>query len=252
MQAVFLGLFLLAPLCVLANPATTKSSAQSSPLKQTREIHSQIAPSLKLQQKQAALTLDACSGTFDKDLIQFLIQRRIRATLFVTKRWLVSNPNAVAILQSNLDLFQIENHGENHIPAVIGIGKKVYGIAGHPDSSHLQRELLEGARAIERLVGVKPKWYRAATAIYDNQSIEKIKQLGFNIAGFSVNADAGATLSQAQIERRLARVKNADVIIAHMNQPKRATGKALTVGLWLLLKQDFQFVRLDEVTLVEK
>ncbi len=215
-----------------------------------REIHDRISPN-KNGQKQVALTLDACSGAYDEDLIQFLIRNRIPATLFVTKRWLVSNPYAVTVLKANLDLFDIEDHGEKHIPAVIGKGRKIYGIEGQPDLLHLQREVLEGARAIEQIIGVHPKWYRGATAMYDQQAAEKIKELGFQIAGFSVNADAGATLPQKQIEKRLAQVKSGDVIIAHMNKPQGFSAEALSVGLLQLLRQGFVFVRLNDVKLIE-
>ena len=114
---------------------------------QTRptEIHDRIGQA-RGPANQVALTLDACSGAFDEDLVLFLIRNRIPATLFVTKKWLDKNPNGLAVLKTNLDLFDIEDHGENHIPAVIGAGRKVYGIAGEPDVVHLRREVLEGAR----------------------------------------------------------------------------------------------------------
>jgi peptidoglycan/xylan/chitin deacetylase (PgdA/CDA1 family) len=245
-----LALFTL--LCTLVNQAVNCAPAKPALVTQLREIHDRITPNSKPHQKQVALTLDACSGAFDEDLIQFLIRNRIPATLFVTKRWLVANPYAVTVLKANLNLFQIEDHGENHIPAVIGRGRQVYGIAGQPDLLHLQREVLEGARAIEQIIGVHPRWYRGATAVYDDQALAKIKELGFGVAGFSLNADAGASLSQAQIERRLARVKDGDVIIAHMNKPKGDSAEALSVGLLQLLRQGFRFVRFDEVTLVEQ
>jgi len=218
--------------------------AQEKPV----EIHDAIvlAPS---SAKQLALTLDACTGRFDDDLIEFLIQHRIPATLFVTKKWMDSNPLGVAVIKSHLDLFDIEDHGENHIPAIVGKGRKVYGIAGEPDLLHLRREVTEGARAIQEAVGVAPHWYRGATAEYDSQAIGEIERMGYKIAGFSVNADAGATLKKPVIEERLKHVKAGDVIIAHMNKPASDTAEGLAAGLSWLLKQGFVFVRLDQVDL---
>ena len=188
---------------------------------------------------------------FDEDLIQFLVRNRIPATLFVTEKWLRSNPYGLRMLKANLDLFDIEDHGENHIPAVIGAGRKVYGIPGEPDVLHLRREVQEGARAIESLVGVAPHWYRGATAVYDQQASDEIRRMGFKIAGFSVNADAGATLSQSQINERLRHVQGGDVIIAHMNKPASDTAEALSTGLLELLRRGLIFVRLDAVDLIE-
>jgi peptidoglycan/xylan/chitin deacetylase (PgdA/CDA1 family) len=241
-------------LCLaLGSCAVPMAVAQSSfSGHQQLEIHNLIsATSAVGKVKPIALTLDACSGAFDQDLIAFLIRNRIPATLFVTKRWLVRNAPAIEIIKANAVLFDVEDHGENHIPAVVGKGRRVYGIQGEPDILHLRREVEEGARAIAQLTGGHPHWYRGATAVYDYEAAEEIRKIGFKIAGFSVNADAGATLKKNQILARLRQVKPRDVIIAHMNKPWSDTAEALSVGLLELLRQGFTFVRLDEVDLVE-
>ena len=238
-----------------ARPLTAALSAlalatTASALGQISELHNRIAPAVGGSQR-AALTLDACGGGFDAELIQFLIQQRIPATLFVTKKWLDKNPLGTAMLTAHLDLFDIEDHGENHIPAVIGAGRKVYGIPGVAGVPQLRREVLAGASAIERTTGVPAHWYRGATAEYDAQAIDEIRHMGFSIAGFSVNADAGATLKKPQIIERLRRVRDGDVIIAHMNKPASDTAKGLIIGLAELQRRGLLFARLDQVTLVD-
>jgi peptidoglycan/xylan/chitin deacetylase (PgdA/CDA1 family) len=131
------------------------------------EIHDQLRTA-STGERRVALTLDACSGAFDEELIDFLVRNRIPATVFATKRWLDRNPGGVLILKNHLDLFDIEDHGENHIPPVIGAGRRVYGIPSEPDVLHLRREVLDGAQAIENMTGVAPHWYRGATAEYDS------------------------------------------------------------------------------------
>lgn len=223
------------------------SNAQTHPT----EIHDRISQGPNNANNRVALTLDACSGTFDEDLILFLLRNRIPATIFATKKWLVKNSQRLAMLKANLDLFEIEDHGENHIPAVIGAGRRVYGIPGEPDILHLRREVLQGALAIEGFTGVAPHWYRAATGEYDQQASDEIRRLGYKIAGFSVNADAGATLKRKQIVERLRHVHGGDVIIAHMNKPGSDTAEGLSEGLIEILRRGLVFVRLDEVDLVE-
>ena len=224
----------------------------ASALGQITELHNRIAPLPgNSHGSRAALTLDACGGGFDHELIQFLIQQRIPATLFVTKKWLDKNPLGTAMLTAHLDLFDIEDHGENHIPAVIGAGRKVYGIPGVAGVPQLRQEVLAGARAIERATGVPTHWYRGATAEYDAQAIDEIRRMGFSIAGFSVNADAGATLKKPQIIERLRHVRDGDVIIAHMNKPASDTAEGLIVGLAELQQRGLVFTRLDQVTLVD-
>lgn len=232
-----LGAMTLAPLPVCA---------EQQPVEIHDQLVAQAAPG-----KRIALTLDACSGQYDAGLINFLIQNRIPATLFATKKWLDRNSPAIAVIKAHLDLFDVEDHGEKHIPAVIGAGRKVYGIPGEPDVIHLRREVQEGARAVEEATGVAPHWYRDATAEYDTQAIKEIDKLGYKIAGFSVNADDGATSQKDAIEKRLEHVKAGDVIIAHMNKPASDSAEGLAVGLGYLLKAGFVFVRLDQVDLQE-
>lgn len=214
------------------------------------EIHDRLVSESESSMK-IALTLDACSGKYDDDLIEFLIHNRIPATIFATKKWLDRNPFGLSVIKAHLDLFDIEDHGEKHIPAVVGVGKKVYGIPGEPDLIHLRREVVEGANAITEDTGVAPHWYRGATAEYDTQAINEIEKLGYKIAGFSVNADEGATLKKLSIEQRLAHVNAGDVIIAHMNKPASDSAEGLAVGLAHLLMKKFIFVRLDQVELRE-
>lgn len=235
----FIGLLLAAASSTL--PAETRPT----------EIHDRISPSADHANNRVALTLDACSGAYDEDLVLFLIRNRIPATLFVTQKWLLQNPQGLAMLKAHLDLFDIENHGENHIPAVVGAGRHVYGIPGEPDILHLQREVLQGARAVERATGVPPHWYRGATGQYDQQAADEIRRMGYKIAGFSVNADAGATLARQKIEERLRAVHGGDVIIAHMNKPRSDTAEGLSTGLLDILRRGLVFVRLDQVDLSE-
>ncbi len=200
-----------------------------------------------VEQKIAALTLDACGGSFDRDLILFLIEHHIPATIFATKRWIDANPAGVALIKAHANLFEIEDHGANHVPAVIGPGRRVYGILGEPDVAHLRREVVEGAHAVEKISGTLPHWYRGATAEYDPGAIDAITGLGYKIAGFSVNADVGATLPKGAIVARLKAVKTGDIVIAHMNKPKSDTAEGLAEGLTWLVAHGYQFVNLDRL-----
>lgn len=211
------------------------------------EVHQVIEESALDHDKIAALTLDACEGRFDSSLIRYLIAHRIPATIFATKKWLDRNPAGVALLVEHSDLFEIEDHGANHVPAIVGAGRSVYGIRGNADVVHLEREVSGGAVAIQAVTGAAPRWYRGATAEYDPAALDVIKAMGYQVAGFSVNADSGATLRRAAIIARLQAVKSGDIIIAHMNKPASDTAEGLSAGLYRLIARGFRFVKLDEV-----
>lgn len=243
LPALLLALLALAPL-----PRAFALAAQEPADERPQELHDRLVPTPSVKPR-VALTLDACSGAFDQDLILFLIQQRIPATIFATTKWIRRNPKGMALLKAHLDLFDLEDHGENHVPAVIGAGRKVYGIPGEPDMLHLRREVIEGAEAIEEATGVPPHWYRGATGEYDQKAADEIRRLGYKIGGFSVNADEGATLGITAIENRMRHVRSGDVIIAHMNKPRGQTAEGLEPSLLELLKRGFVFVRLDQVDL---
>jgi peptidoglycan/xylan/chitin deacetylase (PgdA/CDA1 family) len=218
------------------------SAAQATPA--AIELHQRLET--QANTKSIALTLDACGGAYDAALINFLIEHCISATLFVTKKWLDRNPVGLAILQSHADLFEIEDHGAAHVPAVLGAGRRVYGIAGVGDMNGLAHEVQGGAAAITQSTGSTPHWYRGATAEYDPAALQAIQNMGYKIAGFSVNADAGATLSKQAVMARLAKVQSGDIIIAHMNKPRSQTAEGLSPGLARLQSEGFSFVKLAD------
>lgn len=206
------------------------------------EIHQrlQTAP----HENAAALTLDACGGGFDADILATLVALRIPATIFATRNWIDRHPEGVAALKAHPELFVIEDHGAQHVPAVIGIDKRVYGLRGQPDIAHLHEEIEGGANAITATGAPRPQWYRGATALYDRAAIRVINQMGYRIAGFSVNADAGATLPRREVLARLLGVKSGDIIIAHMNKPASETAEALQEALPILIQRGVRFVTL--------
>lgn len=229
-------------LAILVALPPTAAIAEPLPI----EVHHVLAVSGSGDASLAALTLDACDGGFDADLIGFLIENRVAATIFATKKWLDRNPAAVALLKTHSDLFDIENHGANHVPAVIGRNREVYGIPGESDVAHLKREIGRGAAAVTAATGSPPHWYRGATGEYDLEAIKVIEEMGYKVAGFSINADSGATLSKRGVIGRLKKVKDGDIIIAHLNKPDSETAEGLAVGLKQLLNQGFRFVKLNE------
>ncbi len=206
------------------------------------EIHQRLVT--RADENVVALTLDACGGGFDADLIATLIDLHVPATIFATRKWIDRHPEGIALLNAHPQLFVIEDHGAAHVPAVIGLDKRVYGLRGEPDIAHLRDEIEGGASAIAATGVPRPQWYRGATALYDRAAIGAIEAMGYRIAGFSVNADAGATLPRREIIARLNTVKSGDIIIAHMNKPASASAEALRDALPGLIRRGVQFVTL--------
>jgi peptidoglycan/xylan/chitin deacetylase (PgdA/CDA1 family) len=208
-----------------------------------------VAPAAPTAAAQVAITLDACGGAFDADLIATLVRQGVPATVFLTQKWVDRNPAGVAVLLAHPALFDLQDHGTRHVPAVLGAGRKVYGLAGAGSLEHLTAEVAGVAETIHTLTGRKPTYFRGATAVYDEEARRAIGAMGYRIAGFSVNADGGATLRQAVIEQRLRQVKGGDVVIAHMNKPAGRTAEAFAAVLPALKAHGVQFVTLSQAQL---
>jgi peptidoglycan/xylan/chitin deacetylase (PgdA/CDA1 family) len=196
---------------------------------------------------EVAMTLDACEGGTDMRILDALIANQVPATIFATGRWIASNPKAVALLKAYPSLFEVEDHGKMHIPAVIGTARP-YGLAPAGTANAVFGEVIGGAQAVQAAFGTKPTWYRDATALYSPDALTLIQSMGFRIGGFSLNGDEGASVSAKVAEQRIAAAHNGDVIISHVNQPKRASGAGVVDGILALKAKGFRFVRLEDAT----
>lgn len=194
--------------------------------------------------QDVALTLDACGGAYDRELIATLLRLQVPATIFATRRWIYANQPAMRELLAHPALFEIENHGDEHVPALLGAG--VYGLHGAHDAAGIEKEVTGGARTIVQATGRAPGWYRAAGAVYDAPGERIIVRLGYRIAGFSLNADDGGTLGAASVARRLRQVQPGDIVIAHLNRPASGLAEGLAEVLPELLARRLRFVKLSQ------
>ncbi len=243
------GAQLLASSCLLLlMPGLAATRAASATVQhQPIELHHRLSPP-----NAVALTLDACSGAVDQRLIDLLVELRVPATLFVTKRWLDRNPDAVRQIQQHSDLFEFENHGAHHVPAVVGpASQRLFGMKVQPDEEALRAEVTGGAEAVRAATGRAPRYFRGAGAAYDSAGQHAVQALGYRIAGFSVNADAGATYPATVVAARLRAVKPGDVVLAHMNHPGSGTAEGFARALPELLQRGVVFVKLSQSMLVQ-
>lgn len=191
-----------------------------------------------------ALTLDACSGAVDRRIVDVMLHLSIPATIFVTKLWLHSNAEALALMRARSDLFTLQNHGELHLPPVLG-ARRVYGLRVAGDLDTVNREVTHGADAVAATGSARPRWYRGAAGLYSPAAIAAIVADGSAIAAYSLNADEGASLPAASVARRIAAARSGDVIIAHINQPHRPSGGGVAAGIAELQKSGTVFAGLD-------
>ena len=195
-------------------------------------------------QRRIALTLDACNGGFDWRIANALLTHQAQATIFATGDWLSANPVPLAFLRANPTLFRLENHGEHHIPPVLGPGR-LFGLPVAGTLQAVRREVEQGAAAIHAATGTAPRWYRGATARYSPAALAEIAGFGQAIAAFSLNADQGASLPANTVAARIATARDGEVVIAHINQPHRPSGAGIAQAIAALTRQGATWTSLD-------
>jgi peptidoglycan/xylan/chitin deacetylase (PgdA/CDA1 family) len=196
-----------------------------------------------------ALTLDACGGEwgsgYDRELIRFLQEKEVPATLFINQRWLRANPGTFDALAAD-PLFTIENHGTEHRPLSVN-GRSVYGIQGTADVEEVVAEIQDNQRAIAERTGREPRFFRSGTAYYDEVAVAIAREMGIQVIHFDIVGDAGATRTADEVERALLSSRPGSIVILHMNQPQSGTAEGVKRAIPRLLEKGYQFVKLDDV-----
>jgi peptidoglycan/xylan/chitin deacetylase (PgdA/CDA1 family) len=225
--------------------------AAASPTKWGETI-SGVKTRLHTKDKVIALTFDACGGKdgsgYDEKLIQYLIQEKVPATLFINARWIAANPQTFASLAAN-PLFEIENHGTEHRPLSV-TGKLAYGIAGTKNVKEVIHEMNDNADQIEKLTGKRPTFFRSGTAFYDDVAVSVAHDLGFELAGYSVLGDAGATYNTEQVYKAFTKAPSGSIVLAHMNHPEKDTAEGVIKAIPGLRQAGFSFVHLNAMELI--
>ncbi len=197
---------------------------------------------------RVALTFDACDGHTDRRVLDMLLAENIPATIFASGKWLRGNAAVFKELLAHPELFEIGDHGAHHF-APIDRPETIWGVRAAGSGQGVTTEVSEGARLLEAAGAPRPGWFRGATALYTDKAMQIITDLGYRIAGFSINADQGASLRAEGTARRYHGASDGDVLISHINQPNRAAGAGVVRGVLALKARGVRFVKLSDPTL---
>lgn len=197
--------------------------------------------------RRIALTFDCCGGPggngVDQELIDTLQRTGTRATFFLNFRWIQANPRVARALAEN-PLFEIGNHGTNHVPLSVS-GRSAYGIQGTASPAEVYDEVMVNQAALHRLTGKPARYFRPGTAYLDEASAAIVRKLGLIPVSFSINGDGGATYPAPTVVGELAAAKPGDIIIAHANHPGGGTAPGVALALNALKAAGLKPGRLD-------
>ncbi len=148
---------------------------------------------IETDEKKIALTFDACGGDhgngYDEELISFLKEEQVPATLFVNARWIIANEDLFLELAAD-PLFQIENHGTAHSPLSVN-GGEAWGIPATQSPEEVYDEIMNNHETVQVLTGTEMTLFRSGTAFYDEIAVELANALGYEVVNFDILGDAG-------------------------------------------------------------
>ena len=205
--------------------------------------------------KVMAFTFDACIGhtnDYNADLISFLKQEKIPATLFISGIWIDANQTVFKDLASN-PLFEIENHGLLHRLCSLD-GETKYGIAATENTNDVIDEMELNARKIQGLTGKRPQFFRSATT-YTNESCSKIAEaLGMKIVSFDILSGDAVPFTPAETIAKtiIDNARHGAIVIMHFNHPLWYERKALEIAIPVLRSKGYKFVTLENHPLRNK
>lgn len=208
-----------------------------------------VKESIVTDRKIIALTFDACGGQnrggYDEDLINFLRQQKIPATLFLSGLWIDQHKDLARQLAQDT-LFEIENHGLTHRPCSIR-GAARYGIRGTENVEQAVDEIELNAIKIQDLGHRKPVYFRSATATSDQACGEIARELGETIVNFDIlSGDAiGGTPTRVILDNVMTKAHSGAIVIMHMNHPEWNGFEALREAIPRLRSQGYVFVKLQ-------
>lgn len=199
------------------------------------------------EEKEIALTFDACGGEhgngYDEELINFLREEQVPATLFINERWILENKETFLELAQD-PLFQIENHGTNHSPLSVN-GGEAWGIRATENVEEAFHEIMDNHETVKELTKREMTLFRSGTAYYDEVAVELANALGYEVVNYDILGDAGATFSSTQVKQALLSAERGSIALLHMNQPTSGTAQGVREAVPILKKQGFEFVLLE-------
>jgi peptidoglycan/xylan/chitin deacetylase (PgdA/CDA1 family) len=163
-----------------------------------------------------ALTFDLCpvrNGTgYDQTLIDYLIERKIPATFFMSGKWMTKHDRQVkALLQ--VPFFEIGTHGDvhQHMP--------------FHSAEEQEREMLGPVRLLKAKYEHDANLFRPPYGEFNDDTVNVARARGLQFVLWNVvSGDPDPTLTAIQIEGRLKRfVRKGSIIVMHANGKGRHT-----------------------------
>ncbi|SHI78752.1 probable sporulation protein, polysaccharide deacetylase family [Geosporobacter subterraneus DSM 17957] len=175
---------------------------------------------------KAAITCNVDWGNeIIPEILDVLDDKNIKITFFVTGRWASKYPE---LLQEMFNRgHEIGNHGYSH---------KTHSKMNKKDNF---LEIKKAEEAIEKVLGVKPKYFAPPSGDYSEATLEAAEKLGYQTILWSIDTidwQEGST-ADVIISRVMKKSHNGAILLMH---PKRETAKALPIIIDRIIEEGIQ------------
>jgi len=181
------------------------------------------------------------AGWYDQGLVDYLLQNKIPATIFVTGLFVKAYPDLVKSLAASGNI-TIGNHTYDHD----AFTDKCYGLRQVGTDARKRWEMLTTQLIIEKTAGVKPTLFRYPGLCSSSLDDVIVRAAGLTPVGANVVSGDAFNSDVSAIEREvLFRVKNGSVVLMHLGGPNAPASAAVLEKIKPELeKRGFVFAKL--------
>lgn len=215
-----------------------------------------VAP--KAAKKYIALTLDYCElctnvNGYQSEVIKYLREHNIPATLFISGKWMRSHPDIMQQLMVD-PLFEIGNHAWSHanfaltpidiIDAQVLATQAQYILLRNQLAAHAKRC---GMTEEMKYIPAQPALLRLPYGRCNDVALRRLNELGFKVIQWSSVGLEMHLASQAECEVLANQLMTGSVILLHGNNVPKHTLAFLQKIVTLLQKKGFSFVTVSDL-----
>ena len=195
---------------------------------------------LPTNEKVVALTFDACEAgkvmSFDRGILNYLLERRIPFTVFASGKFVESNIEDMQML-SKLDFVDIENHSWNH-PNTMNLFAPL-AVLDQVGRAH---------NAIVSVTGRAPQFFRFPAGNFNQAGLKAVESLGYHVVHWrwatgDPDPHEGAN---ALYNRVITKTEPGDILIFHINGRGVHTAAALPYIVEQLEAEGYRFALVSD------
>ena len=248
-------------------PEDARHAVPNNPAPPERTVPEQVLPPLPVQdegtirrvatkEKVAALTFDLCELStmttgYDAEIIDFLREKRIPATLFMGGKWMRSHSERAMQLMAD-PLFEIGNHGWSHGNFGIMSEKAMLEQIRWTQAEYelLREEILKRARAEGRSVELPEAvtLFRLPYGRCTDKALALLAREGLQVIQWSVVAETPQDNAVHGMGARVAgQVRPGAIILFHANLVPKGSAFMLKETVGELQRKGYRFVTVGEL-----